>query len=290
LSRHLGWDAANQILDSLRISYPLRKLTGPFEEQLTIPFSIFHFALGLLGCALILSKPRLANLGFLNFEPTKHARFNLLIISSFLSIYVFGLYNLPELLIGLRVPIFKQSTLFDYLTSVNFLISGFLFLHILRYILKDDHNQYKIGFIIFFTLLAITCILIAGEVISWGQRLFDWEIPGQLSILKKPAEADDFHLLPRLLIIEWAAGVIFSILLIEGWLGKTDSLQGKLTMIIPPWELYISAIIAISSSGNINPNIFEVLLSLFFLMYSIWIWNTWRMNIDSTKPTTASSM
>jgi len=290
LSRLFEWDEVLKVIDILKLGYPLRKLTGPYTEKIALPLSLFHFGLGLVGCVLLFYKPRLADLGIIKFEEKEHTRFNLLIISSFLSIYVFGLYNLPELIIGLRVPIFLQDTLFDYLTSVNFLISGLLFLIISIYILKDSRIHQKIGYIIFFLLLGLTCILIAGEVINWGQRLFDWDTQVQFSILKKTADTEQFGVLPRLLIIEWVAGITFSILLFEGWIGKRDSLRGRLSMIMPPWELYISAIIAFSSSGHYNPNLFEILLSIFFLMYSIWIWNTWRINVHSSKLTAEENL
>jgi len=135
LSRLFEWDEVLKVIDILKLGYPLRKLTGPYTEKIALPLSLFHFGLGLVGCVLLFYKPRLADLGIIKFEEKEHTRFNLLIISSFLSIYVFGLYNLPELIIGLRVPIFLQDTLFDYLTSVNFLISGLLFLIISIYIL-----------------------------------------------------------------------------------------------------------------------------------------------------------
>jgi len=264
----------------------LEPFTLAFIDQITPPFIVFHLGLALIGWVLLFSKPRLASQGYFHINQRKHKRFNFFILSSYLSIYLFGLFNIPELVTGLRLPIFREDSFFEYITAVAFFIAAILFFLAILQIRKDIHTKNKLGITIFFLFLIVISILIAGEEISWGQRVFGWDTPNWIALKNRQDETNIHNLLPRLAVIEWGAGAIFSIILFGVWLGFKESYRTRLEMIIPPIELYISAALAISSSGNTSSELFEELISIFFLLYSIWILKEWRDRIRATNLST----
>jgi len=61
-------------------------------------------------------------------------------------------------------------------------------------------------------------------------------------------------------------------------------------MFLPPFEIYISALLMLVSTG-IGGELFEHMTAFFILLYSIWIWTRWRdmirisINTDDYKIT-----
>jgi len=276
IGRFLLWDEAIQVFEFFfSPDRQIEKNGVAFLKQLSLPFSIFHAGLGIIGWILFFSKPKLGDLEFVHFEDNEHTRFNLLIISSLLSAYLFGLFNLSEFVIGLRLPIYKEDSIFEYFTAVSFIISGFLFLISAHYVWRDTKTRHKVILILLFLFLALVFILIGGEEISWGQRIFGWETPKYFSIRNRQGETNIHNFIPRLELFEWVAGIIFSVILFGGWLGIKKSHHERLFMIFPPSEMFISALIMVGSSGY-NNELFEEIASVFILLYSIWIWNRWK--------------
>jgi len=251
-------------------------------QQLVLPFSVFHLGLGIIGWFLLFSKPRLFAKGDFLHKNKTHTHFNLLLISSFLSIYFFGIYTIPEYIIADTLSIFYEDGFFEYITAISYFISGILFVLIILYIRKDGQSRKKTGLVVIFLILALMCIFIAGEEISWGQRIFRWQTPEFFKNTNMQLETNFHNLLPRMVILEWGAGILFSIILFGVWIGISESLREKYSMIIPPNELRITAILAISSSGHGNPEVFEIMMSLLFLFSSISILNNWRAHIRRT--------
>jgi hypothetical protein len=255
-----------------------------FIERLATPFLIMHAGLGMIGWIFLFSKPLLAGLGFVHVEKSEHKRFNLFITSTLLAIYLFGLYNISELLIGIRMPIYQEDSLFETLTAVGFFISGVLFFLIIYYVRKDTRTEKKLGITVFFLILALLSILISGEEISWGQRLFNLETPEYFANNNIQKETNFHNILTNLEKehFTFSVGIIFSVLLFGSWLGIKESHRERLSMIIPPIEMFIPALLMLASSGY-NEELFEEMATMFFLFYSIWIWSRWRLRIRNSK-------
>lgn len=83
------------------------------------------------------------------------------------------------------------------------------------------YNEKPIGFIIRMWILLVTlaCIYIAGEEISWGQQLFQWETPDFISRINDQKETNIhninswFDQKPRLLLELWvfAGGILMPV-------------------------------------------------------------------------------
>jgi len=279
----ISWDKAIQMIEFFLTDQHLAKPKVNIIKQLGFPFMVVHLGLGMLGWILFLSKSRLADLGFVQVEKTEPARFNFFIISSLIALYLFSLYNIPELVTGLRLKVYLGVSYIDSFTAICLFISGVLWSATIFYVRKDDQTQQKLGITGYFLFLALVCFLIAGQKISWGYSLFGWETPDFLAVWNRLYETNLDDLLSRLAIIKWGLAAIFSIILFGAWLGLKESQRDRLEMIIPPIELYIPVALAVSSSGHTNSNFFEELLSLFFLLYSIWIWSKWRASYRSSE-------
>jgi len=243
-----------------------------FINQIIIPFMVFHIGLGVTGWILFFTKQWLVDLEFLHVGKTEHIRINFFIISTLLAVYIFGLYNIPEIVTGLRLKVFLGAFYIDRFTAVCFLLSGILWFITIFFVKKDSRTRHKLGLIGYFLFLALVCILIAEIKISWGQQLFGLETSSLKSVWKKLYALYLYNPFARLPFYGWVSSIIFSIVLFGFLLADKES---RFSMVIPPKEMFVAVLIMVSCSG-FNKDIYGEMASLVMLLYSSWIWNKWR--------------
>jgi len=281
IGRFLLW---NEFLRIIEFFFSPDKQLGDvgvaFINQIIIPFMLFHIGLGVTGWILFFTKPWLINLEFLHVDKTEHVRFNFFITSSLLAIYLFGLFNIPELISGLRLPFYREDSLFETLTAAALFVSGVLLFLVVFYVRKDTQTPQKTVTIVIFLFLCLVVFIAAGEEISWGQRIFTWETPRFFRGRNIQDETNLHNFLSNLQKehFEFGIGISVSIILFGSWIVIKDSYRDRLSMLIPPLEMFIPAILMLASSGH-SEELFEEMTTLFILMYSIWIWNQWRLRI-----------
>jgi len=103
-------------------------------------------------------------------------RFNLFIIGILFlvsispSVYYLAYGYIPDFWL-------KESGLYETVGAVACFIAGLLNLGSFRLLLKQERNLNSLWFL----LIALTCLFIAGEEISWGQHFFDYEVSGSIA-------------------------------------------------------------------------------------------------------------
>ena len=171
-------------------------------------------------------------------------------------------------LIYLGEPI-HEGFLEKYISSL-FLISGIILLISKTQINKNQfpvHIKKKLRIIL--TVIAVIFILLFGEEISWGQRIFNIESFGIFSDYNYQNEINYHNFLnPLFKTIYPVFGLSFFIVLLFIWIfPKNRSFLFQL-LIPPPSFIYIAFIMA-GASFRGHSEIFEELLAIFCLLYSI---------------------
>jgi len=279
----LSWDKAIHLIEPFLADQHMAVHKAKIIKDYGTSFMVFHLGLGISGWILFLSKSRLADLGHIKVEKTAHTRFNFFIISTLMALYLFGLYNIPEIVTGLRLKVLLGSSYIDRFTAVCFLLSGVLWFFTIFFVKKDSRTQHKLSLIGYFLFLALVCILIAEIKVSWGQQLFGLETPSIKSSWKTLYELYLYNPFTPLPFYAWISSIIFSIVLFGLLLADKES---RFSMVIPPKEIFIAVIIMVSCSG-FNNDIFGEMASLVMLLYSSWIWNKWRLRVS--RPNQKSS-
>jgi hypothetical protein len=84
----------------------------------------------------------------------------------------------------------REDRLIEYLTALFLAVTGFLFLRSSAFSLKEKPFQYRNLRTALFVFAGVVFILAAGEEISWGQRIFNFETPEELVQLN---DQDEFN-------------------------------------------------------------------------------------------------
>jgi hypothetical protein len=128
----------------------------------------------------------------------------------------------------------QEDRIVENLQVVAFLLSSFIFL---KLAIKEIKNNKLFSFFFFIAFLGL--FFIAGEEISWGQRILGFETPSQLAARNSQNELtihniDFIHkLLHYLYILIGLVGGGAWIIIPRNFLKKTKILR----QFIPPWQL-----------------------------------------------------
>lgn len=160
-------------------------------EQLTYPnfmYATVHIdpvQLGLLGVYLTLISLPLLDRHF--FE--KYWRQSIVV----LTIFLYHIHLLHWIDPRLFLEIGKEDGVIEYATFVAYAAAAFFSFRSLHYIrLLDIKNREKNILLVLVVLTTIALALIAGEEISWGQRVFEFQTPQQIAVRNTQKEFN-FH-------------------------------------------------------------------------------------------------
>jgi hypothetical protein len=92
------------------------------------------------------------------------------LVSIFPSVYYLAYGYIPDFWL-------RESGLYETVGAAACFIAGLLNIGSFRLLLKQERNLNSLWFL----LLAVTCLFIAGEEISWGQHFFDFEVPSSIA-------------------------------------------------------------------------------------------------------------
>ena len=246
-------------------------------KSLMNTLAFFHIFLGLLSVGIITSRWSISH-PLLKQQPGKPTGINLLAISTITAIYLFGLFVITKEVSGIRLSIYQEDSLFEYLTSASYLAAaGFLITTITRVWKISIQKQRGIAISIFI-FVALICLFIAGEEISWGQRIIGWNTPDFFAARNFQQETNLHNFLsPRLKEqLVMITAICFNIGLFGIWLGIWKENEDDLSLIFPHPAMFV-LVILIGVSGSFNEELFEELTAAFILIYSIWIWSSWRL-------------
>lgn len=199
-----------------------------------------------------------------------------LLWSSLCGLAVVVLY-LMHTQLGVKMPLlFKKEGLFEDLTFVLYLLSAvacaIAALRTYRNPTADQHLLVAS----FYLACAVAFFLVAGEEISWGQRVLGIKTPEALAALNYQHETNVHNLLPKttLDVMTKRVAVVFLLGLITMW-----ALAGVLRMpvlhfVIPHPSLAGLALITFYSGLVLHLEVFEVLLGIFIAHYSYRVYKT----------------
>ncbi len=169
--------------------------------------------------------------------------------------------------------LYREDGLFESLTAINFFLSSFLIGKVVLELKKVDGFWQKKEFrAIFLALISILVFLFlfGMEEISWGQRIFGWETPDFLSQLNKQNETNIHNIFnPFLWILNFFFGNFFLLALVIAWFTIRPRYPVFYNHVFPHSSLITLAILVFYTSVKYPGELFEELLSLFALFYSV---------------------
>ena len=195
---------------------------------------------------------------------------SVLLWSSLCGLAVVILYLVHSKL-GVKMPLlFKKEGLLENLTFVLFLLSALACaIAALRTHGNPalDHHRWVA---LFYLACAVAFFVVAGEEVSWGQRVFGIETPEALAAVNYQQEITVHNLLSKDTLDAMTKGVavVFLLGLIAMWVLVGALRLPVLQFVIPHPSLVGLALIAFYSALVLHLEIFEVLLSIFIAYYS----------------------
>lgn len=114
------------------------------------------------------------------------SRWNLIVVILFIILFSVLLVVDP----GLYDKISREDRLIESLTAVFLAVSGFLFLRSSIFSAREKSFRYRKFRTVLFVFVGMIFFLGAGEEISWGQRIFNFETPEGLAQLN---DQDEFN-------------------------------------------------------------------------------------------------
>ncbi len=188
-----------------------------------------------------------------------------LLWSSLCGLAVVILYLMHSKL-GVKMPLlFKKEGLFENLTFVLYLLSAVACaIAALRTYQSPAIDHHRLV-ALFYLACALTFFLVAGEEVSWGQRVFGIKTPEALVILNYQHETNVHNLLPKRALDAMTEQVALAFLLglITMWALVGALRLPVLRFVIPHPSLAGLALIAFYSALVLHLEIFEVLLAMF---------------------------
>ena len=173
--------------------------------------------------------------------------------------------------LGFRMHIvFKKEGLLEDLTFILYLLSAIACaiaaLRTHRNPTVDHHRVVAT----FYLVCAIVFFLVAGEEISWGQRVLDIQTPEALAALNYQQETNLHNFLPKSMLdtMTRAIAAVFMFGLIIMWVLAGMLRMPVLDFLVTHSSLAGIALITFFSGMVLHLEIFEVLLSIFITYYS----------------------
>ncbi|MBU2479145.1 MAG: hypothetical protein KKA36_08645 [Gammaproteobacteria bacterium] len=195
---------------------------------------------------------------------------SVLLWSSLCGLALLLLY-LMHMKLGLRMHLlFKKEGLLENLTFILYLLSAvacaIAALRTHRNPAVDRHRMVAM----FYLVCAVAFVLVAGEEVSWGQRVLDIKTPEALAALNYQQETNVHNLLTKSMLDKMtkAVALVFMSGLIIMWVLAGMLRMPVLHFLIPQPCLAGIALITFFSGMVLHLEIFEVLLAIFITYYS----------------------
>lgn len=193
-----------------------------------------------------------------------------LLWSSLCGLIVVILYLMHSHL-GIKIPLlFKKEGLFENLTFVLYLLSAVACAIAAQRIRRNPSVDHRHWVVVFYVVCAVAFFLVAGEEVSWGQRVLGIKTPDALVVLNYQHETNVHNLLTKRaldVMTKWVA-LVFLLGLIAMWALNSVLRMQALYLVIPSPSLAGLALIASYSGLMLHLEIFEVLLAMFITFYS----------------------
>lgn len=278
--RFVFWKQFILLVERFVISdHHLEKSGEQYIQNLLIPLALLHLCIGLAALGLWKSHLHLNSLSFFDPAYTNQSSYGLFSFSSITSLYLYGLYTIPLIVNGIRLPIFNEDAFFENLSCVLYLAASIIMTISSIRVWKqvDTHQKYRVGVILIFILLAGLFFLIGMEEISWGQRIFGWETPAFIKLINSQDETNLHNIVgergKRHLYFIILLG--FDTVLFSGWFFYWEKKKRLLSKFFPHPALFFSAIVLTISSG-IHEELFEELAAIFVILYAVWTGLFWK--------------
>lgn len=193
-----------------------------------------------------------------------------LLWSSLCGLIVVILYLMHSHL-GIKMPLlFKKEGLFENLTFVLYLLSAVACAIAAQHTRRDPSVDHHHWVAVFYLVCAVAFFLVAGEEVSWGQRVLGIKTPDALLVLNYQHETNVHNLLTKHALdamTKWVA-LVFLLGLIIMWVLNSALRMQPLYLVIPSPSLTGLALITSYSGLMLHLEIFEVLLAMFITFYS----------------------
>lgn len=189
------------------------------------------------------------------------------VFSSFFAV----LWHLKFLIFGDTLAGLENETLIEHLSSALFLISSILLLLSIFY--RGNINVPKTDKIIIKNWLVVTSLLLLFlymEEISWGQQFFKWESTGVFQESNMQSETNMHNFIgPFFRFIYPITGMGLFIVLFLMWFFFKGEKPYWIDLITPHPSLIVLAFFMASASFKGHSEVFEEMLAVFGLLYSM---------------------
>ena len=178
------------------------------------------------------------------------------------------------ILIPFLLPLINQPSSEGFIeegSSVLFLVAGII---LLISIGQKNQNQFEPGIRkkirIILIIVAVIFICMFGEEISWGQRIFGWESVGVFKDYNVQGETNIHNFFNQLFDIFYPIfGLSFFILLFFIWFFPKENRTYLSKLFFPHPSTFFLIFMMACLSYNGHSEIFEELLAIFCILYSI---------------------
>ncbi len=160
--------------------------------------------------------------------------------------------------------------LLETTSTFGFLLAGFLAFYALFHARKQSDIDILPKYTrLFLGCLSFVLLVLFGEELSWGQRVFGWESFGifeKYNFQKETTIHNFFN--PLFTFIYPAFGVSFFISSVLFWVFPAKKVHALLFLIAPPPSFSVLIFVMAGFSFKGHSEAFEVLLALFFVLYT----------------------
>ena len=172
---------------------------------------------------------------------------------------------------GVRMPLlFRKEGLFENLTFALYLLSAVACAIAALSLHRNPAVVHHRLVALFYLACALAFFMVAGEEVSWGQRVFGIETPEALAAMNYQQEITAHNLLSKRALdaMTEQVAVVFLLGLVAMWVIVGALRLPNLQFVIPHPSLVGLALITFYSAQVLHLEIFEVLLAMFVAFYS----------------------
>jgi len=189
-------------------------------------------------------------------------------------------YNLFQLTFGQPA---KEGFMEDY-TTLLYVVAGIITFISAFFINRTffSSREKKTILILLFLLIALL-IFLFGEEVSWGQNVLDFKSPGIFQEYNYQQEVNVHNFFnPLFKYVYPLAGMSFYVVLILVWLFDKKNKPYLFYLFSPPQSLFFLIFFMAASTYHGHSEIFEEMVSVFSLLYSIRLYFCLRYPVSKT--------
>lgn len=210
----------------------------------------------------LIDTSRLSKFLFGNSYLSQKIEKNIFYFTTFLSLSLY-LYVL-----SLGEPAYEG--LLETISAFGFFVAGFFafysFFLVRKLPLNHSIEKYLKPFLL---CLGILLIGLGGEEVSWGQRIFGWQAFGVFETYNYQKETTIHNFFnPLFIYIYPAIGISFFVFLLLFWFFPAKNCHEFIHRVAPPPSFIILTFVMAGLSFRGHSEAYEVLLSLFFIVYT----------------------